>query len=74
MTTESVLTTSVIEHKQERDIMTMENPNAFAQTEVPQGDERITMKIRGTLSDILLEIDPEKKLRKRGRPQQILAH
>ena len=40
--------------------MTLDIPNAFVQTEVPQkkGDEKIIMKIRGSLVDMLLEISP----------------
>ena len=59
--TESILLTGVIEAKQNRDIMTLDVPNAFVQTTVPQGegDERIIMKIKGQLVDILLELHPE---------------
>ena len=60
VTTESVLMTRVIDAKQDIDVMSMDVPSAFVQTESPQGDERIIMKIRGALVDILLEIDPEK--------------
>ena len=35
-------------------------PNAFVQTSVPEDNEKIIMKIRGKLVDILLEIDEEK--------------
>ena len=59
MTTKSVLITSVIDAKQGRDVMSIDVPNAFVQTEVPQGDERTIMKIRGALVDMLSEIDPE---------------
>jgi len=42
--------------------MTCDIPNAFVQTEIKQQEieERIIMKIRGTLLEILVEIDPEK--------------
>ena len=40
--------------------MPMDMPNALAQNEVLKGDEIITMKIRGALAHIPLEIDPEK--------------
>ena len=41
--------------------MTLDIPNASVQTSVPQGeeDEKIIMKIRGVLVDILMEISPE---------------
>ena len=51
--------------------MPMGITNAFDQTKVPQGDERIMMNIRGALVDMLLEIDPEntQRLRNWRRPQ-----
>ena len=41
-------------------MMTADIPNAFVQTEVKQGDneDRIMMKIRGPLVEMLVEIDP----------------
>ena len=60
MATKSVTMFSVVDAKKERDVMTMDILNAFVQTEVPQGDERIIMKIRGALVGMLLKIDPEK--------------
>ena len=53
--TDSVLITGVIEAKQKRDIMTLDIPNAFVQTSIPPGDEKVIMKIRGVLVDILCE-------------------
>ena len=60
--TESIMITSVIDAKQGRDVMTCDIPNAFVQTEMDKGKkgERVTMKIRGALVDILLEMDYEK--------------
>jgi hypothetical protein len=59
--TESIIITSVIDAKQRRDVMTADIPNAFVQT--PLGakavGERITMKIRGPLVDMLEELSPE---------------
>ena len=43
--TDPVLITSVIDTKQERDIMPMDTPDAFVQTAAPQSDEIIIMKI-----------------------------
>ena len=57
VSTEAVLITSVLEAKQNRDVMTADIPNAFVQTEVDNkkfGD-RIIMKIRGPLVDMLVE-------------------
>jgi hypothetical protein len=59
--TEAVLITGVIEAKQRRDVMTADIPNAFVQTDVgkrPIG-ERIIMKIRGPLVDMLVALSPE---------------
>ena len=41
--------------------MTLDIPNAFVQTSVPQGkgEDKIIMKIRGVLIDIFLEMIPE---------------
>ena len=41
--------------------MTLDIPNVFVQTEVPQGktDEEIIMKLRGALVDMLIDICPE---------------
>ena len=60
--TESIMITSVIDAKQKRDVMTCDIPNAFVQTEMDKAEkgERVTMKIRGALVDILLEMDYEK--------------
>jgi hypothetical protein len=57
--TEAILITGVIDAKQPRDIMTNDVPNAFVQTPIPQDGEKIIMKIRGQLVDLLLEIAPE---------------
>ena len=59
--TEAILITGVIEAKEGRDIMTLDIPNAFLQTNMPKDEsgERTIMKFRGILVDILCEIDPE---------------
>ena len=59
--TDSIFVTATIDAKQNRDVMTLDIPNAFVQTDVPQkkGDEKIIMKIRGKLLEMLLEISPE---------------
>jgi hypothetical protein len=59
---ESILLTAVIEAKEGRDVMTVDIPNAFVQTTVPQTDnegDRITMKIAGPLVEMLVDLDPE---------------
>ena len=50
--------TGVIEAKQGCNIMTLDVPNAFVQTPIPDSKKRIIMKIRGNLVDLLLEICP----------------
>ena len=59
--TEAILLTAAIDAKQGRDIMTSDVPNAFIQTEIGHKDigERIIMKIRGPLFDILCDMAPE---------------
>ncbi|KAG7374511.1 reverse transcriptase RNA-dependent DNA polymerase [Nitzschia inconspicua] len=59
--TESILITGTIDAKQKRDIMTADIPNAFVQTPVDKQKvgERIIMKIRGLMVDILVEMAPE---------------
>ena len=60
--TESVLLTSTIEAEENRDIATFDIPNAFIQTPVEETDaqgDRIVMKIRGPMVDMLVEIDPD---------------
>ena len=56
--TEAILITGVLDAKQGCDVMTLDIPNAFVQTEIPERDEKIIMKIRGKLVDILIEICP----------------
>ena len=60
VSTDSVLITGVIEAKQGRDVMIIDIPNAFVQTVFPEDDEKVIMKIRGRLVDILVAIDPDK--------------
>ena len=44
--TEAILITGVIDAKQKQDIMTLDVPNAFVQTDVQLNGEKIVMKIR----------------------------
>ena len=61
VSTKAVRVTGVIEAKLGRDILLANIPNAFVQTIIKneKGQDRITMKIRGPLTDILVEIIPE---------------
>ena len=62
--TDSVLLTGTIEAKQERDVMSLDVPNAFVQTEIPLKDKegndlmKVVMIIRGKLVDYMLEACP----------------
>jgi Reverse transcriptase (RNA-dependent DNA polymerase) len=58
--TESILITAALDAMEERDIMTADIPNAFVQTEMVSTDqEKVIMKIRGPLVDMLISLDPE---------------
>ena len=58
--TESILLTCGIDAYEKRDVMSMDIPNAFVQTEMPQKKvgERIIMKVRGMLVEWLVKLDP----------------
>ena len=70
--TESVMLTSFIDAHEERDVMTVDIPNAFIQAELPMGkensskhgnkqkddNERVMMKITGVLVDMLVQLNP----------------
>jgi hypothetical protein len=51
--------TAVIKSEQKRDIMTVDMPNAFVQTDLNNNNESIYIKIRGILADMLIKLDPE---------------
>ena len=62
VTMESIQITSVIDAIERRDKMTSDVPNAFIQAYVPEtkkGEDRIIMKIKGKLVDMLLMLAPE---------------
>ena len=58
---EGITLTAIIDAKEERDIMSLDIPNAFIQAKIPRGkgEEKIIMKITGKLVDYLLHIAPE---------------
>jgi hypothetical protein len=58
MVSEAIIITGVIDAKQNRDVMMLDIPNAFVQTEISLDGDKIIMKIRGQLVDILLELCP----------------
>ncbi len=62
--TESVLLTAAIEAYEHRDVATWDIPNAFIQTAVDEVDkdgDRIIMKIRGPMVNMLLDIEDDYK-------------
>jgi hypothetical protein len=57
--TESILLTATIDAKESCDIITADIPNTFIQTDMEQnGNEKVIMKIRGSLIDILVSLNP----------------
>ncbi|CAJ1959417.1 unnamed protein product [Cylindrotheca closterium] len=60
---EATTTSCVIDaHEEGRDVMTMDVPNAFIQTYMPEakeGEDRIYMKITGMMVQILIDMAPE---------------
>jgi hypothetical protein len=61
---ESILATAIIDAKENQDIMVIDIPNAFVQTDMNHStnNKRIIMKIRGSLVNMLIQINPEKYL------------
>ena len=56
--TEAILITGLIEAKQRGDVMTLDIPNDFVQTDILQTREKVVMQIRGELVNKLMEICP----------------
>jgi hypothetical protein len=56
--TESVLLLCIIDAEKEQDVAVVDIPNAFIQTRVEHEKDRVFIKIRGVLVDILVEIAP----------------
>ena len=55
---ESVMITSTIDAKENRDVAIVDIPNAFVQTDMEDG-ERVVMKLRGKLAELLVKVAPE---------------
>ena len=55
---ESILLTCVIDAMENRDVATMDIPNAFVQTKIDNQNEKITMKMRGKLAELLMKTEP----------------
>ena len=54
---ESVLLTCVIDAREDREVATVDIPNAFVQTDME--GERVVMKMRGKLAELLVQVAPE---------------
>jgi len=57
--TESVLLSCIIDAEEERDVATIDIPNAFVQTRVKEVKDMAIIKLRGVLVEILVDIAPE---------------
>ena len=58
---EGTVLSATIDAKERRDVMTCDIPNAYIQAMRPpvkKGEDRVIMKITGSMVDLLLEIDP----------------
>ena len=53
---ESIMLTAIIDAEEERDVATIDIPNFFIQTPVERkpGEDKIILKIRGVLVDMLM--------------------
>ena len=58
VTTEVLLTTAVIDAKQNRDVITLDIPNTFVQTPMPESDQSVIMRFNGLLVEYLDELFP----------------
>ena len=56
VSTESVMIAAAIDAKENRDVVTLDIPNAFIQTEY-EGED-LYMKVRGMLAELLVSVDP----------------
>lgn len=56
---ESVLLSCIIDAEEERDVATINIPNAFIQTKVVDEKDQCAIRLRGTVVDFLLEIAPD---------------
>jgi Reverse transcriptase (RNA-dependent DNA polymerase) len=59
VSTNALMLSCIVDAHEERDVMTIDIPNAFIQTKVENPTDRALIKIKGLLVDVLLEIAPE---------------
>jgi len=56
---ESMFLTSIIDAKEERDVMSVNVPKALIQTSMPDDNKKVIMKITGVLVHLMVEQAPE---------------
>ena len=56
---ESVLLISTIDDAEERDVAVIDIPNAFIQTRIKNDEEKVVLRLRGKLTDLLIKTVPE---------------
>jgi hypothetical protein len=56
--TESVLLTSLVDVQENRDVAIMDIPNVFIQMVVENDEEKVVMRIRGHIVDVLVKVAP----------------
>jgi len=59
VSTESVLLTAIIDAKENRDVAIVDIPNACIQTVVGDEQDRVILRIRGVIVDMMLKIAPK---------------
>jgi hypothetical protein len=55
---DAILLSCIIDAMEGRDVATIDIPNAFVQTKLDLDGERITMKVRGKLAELLVKTEP----------------
>jgi hypothetical protein len=56
--TESALLTSLVDAQENRDIIIVDIPNAFIQTVMENNEDKVVMRIRGHMVDVLVKVAP----------------
>ena len=77
VSSESVLLTSLIDAKENWDVAIVDIPNAFFQTVIEDDDDKVVMRVRGCMVNVLVKVAPKVygpyvSIDKQGR-KQLLA-
>jgi Reverse transcriptase (RNA-dependent DNA polymerase) len=59
VSTEAVLLTCIVDAEEGRDVAVIDIPNAFIQTRVKNKKDRVIIRVRGVLADMLVDIAPK---------------